>query len=373
MKNIYMKKYTILMFSMSGFKEWEAGTVNRNYFILHEFLKRPDIEEIIMVNYLPHTLKRTLRVLFENQGFIARIYKPREKLTVISTAWNRFSERIFRYQINDLVKHAENLILWSYYPLDISYFDFVPNASVKIFDGVDNWTAHPAYSKFKYALAKNYKKILEKCDVIFTVSEDLKKNVFADSKMAHVAHNGIDLGRFKVISENVSLPEEINPKIVGYVGTIMQNRIDFDLVKYLAKNNPNASFVFIGPIWKNVDISTFKNSNVHFLGKKPYKEIPALMKKFDAAIIPHKITDLTRSMDPMKVYEYLAANVPIVSTQITMDASFKPYVEIGKSKEEFNALLQEVFKGQKRVNLPFRLLEEKSWGNIVDEMLKTDP
>ena len=90
---------------------------------------------------------------------------------------------------------------------------------------------------------------------------------------------------------------------------------DVDLMIDVAKRFPEASIVLLGKV--TMDLSRLTSlPNVHLLGRKPFADLPAYAKAFDVALLPFPITEVTLNANPLKVREYLAAGLPVVSTRI---------------------------------------------------------
>jgi GT2 family glycosyltransferase len=70
----------------------------------------------------------------------------------------------------------------------------------------------------------------------------------------------------------------------------------------------------------------FAAANVHHLGIRPHAEIGAYLQGFDVGLVPHLINDFTRSLDPLKTYEYLAAGLPVISTPAGIPEELAPFV-----------------------------------------------
>ncbi len=66
-----------------------------------------------------------------------------------------------------------------------------------------------------------------------------------------------------------------------------------------------------------VDLSALERlPNVKLLGRKPYASLPSYLRAFDVGIIPFKLNELTRNVNPIKLREYLSAGLPVVSTDM---------------------------------------------------------
>jgi glycosyltransferase involved in cell wall biosynthesis len=161
-------------------------------------------------------------------------------------------------------------------------------------------------------------------------------------------------------------------KIIGYVG-VTDFRMDVDLIAYMAKRQPDWSFVFVGPVRSDVkDIERLnKLPNVHFLGNRAINELPGYIKPMDVCLIPYMITNHARYIFPLKLYEYMAAGKPIVATDM---AEMRPYagreMAIGRSKPEFHeAVVQSMANDSpERVAARLGIASENSWDHRVQEV-----
>jgi len=105
--------------------------------------------------------------------------------------------------------------------------------------------------------------------------------------------------------------------IIGYYGALA-SWVDYDLIKQVAKSNPKYQIILVGLDYdKTLGSSNILNlKNVHFLGKKSYSELTKYLYNFDICMLPFKINDITLSTSPVKIFEYMSAQKPIVSTAL---------------------------------------------------------
>ncbi|MEW6723990.1 MAG: hypothetical protein AB1331_03570 [Bacillota bacterium] len=103
-------------------------------------------------------------------------------------------------------------------------------------------------------------------------------------------------------------------RIIGFWGAVA-SWLDWDLIKATALTCPDWAFVFVGAVC--VDASALGlPGNVILAGPRDYRELPAIARGFDGAWVPFQIRALTRAVNPVKLYEYLAAGLPVVSTPL---------------------------------------------------------
>ena len=181
--------------------------------------------------------------------------------------------------------------------------------------------------------------IANKVDTVIYTAKNLKEKydqIKDKSKMKYVP-NGIDLDFFKAADR--SLPQELEdipePRVI-YVGAI-HDWFDVDLVYYCAKNLPNYSFIIIGPEQK--DLSLLKKlKNIHILGSIPYAKIPAFLYNSQVGIIPFNVKDypdLVNSINPLKMYEYLACGLKVVSVEWEQINDMNDIINLVTTKDEF--------------------------------------
>ncbi len=105
-----------------------------------------------------------------------------------------------------------------------------------------------------------------------------------------------------------------------FTGAIVAKKLDVSLLAELARARPAWSFALVGPVGAGdpgTDVSALRREpNIHLLGPRPYERLPAVLRAADAGLIPYARNALTESVFPMKVYEYLAAGLPVVATPL---------------------------------------------------------
>lgn len=223
-------------------------------------------------------------------------------------------------------------------------------------------------------------------DFIFATSRSQFEKRINLNKKTCLVPNAVDFNLFnQVLTSKYPEPGDLEviprPRI-GYVGSLC-SRLDYDLLQKIAGAHSKWSIVMIGEPDNYVPKELIKRlrelPNVFILPKKPHDEIPFYIAKFDIGIIPFKINSLTQTMNPLKMYEYLAMGLPIVSTDLPEVKSFREVIKIARTYEEFVNLIQGELMTNNRMKIQRRIeiAKENSWekraeqiGSIIDEYLQ---
>ncbi|MDP9099291.1 MAG: glycosyltransferase, partial [Verrucomicrobiota bacterium] len=157
--------------------------------------------------------------------------------------------------------------------------------------------------------------------------------------------------------------------VFGYIG-VVDERIDYDLLAALA-DSTSGSVAIIGPSTK-VDPATFpKRKNLHWLGGREYRELPAYASAFDVCLMPFALNDATKFINPTKALEYMATDRPIVSTAIEdVVVQFHDVVNIGRTPEEFLKMCGRAAKTPNRLQTRrgLAIAANSSWDSIVQQL-----
>jgi glycosyltransferase involved in cell wall biosynthesis len=380
------QKLNIIMFNMSRYSDWQKGIANRNYHVLHNLVKSEQVNKIIAVDFLPFNWKMAVKTYINDQilkdtrgevvygDLTSRCWQISSKILVYSTIDSILNPARITNELKRIIEKEgmeQNLVVWSYDPMYVDYFNKFENATY-VFDAVDDWLSHSSYKKYADVLSGNYETIKAKSDLIFTVSEYLRDNLFDKQRHVHWLPNAVDLEFFQQETKVHPLLAKFPHPVCGFLG-ILQDRIDTDILKHLAESNPEMSIVLAGPVWKNFPQAELnKYQNIHFLGPIKHWEIPMLYNGFDVGIIPYKTNKFVKSTDPMKYYEYLAANLPIVSTPIPGSERFGEMVIVANSPEQFNGAVDQSLAGEREIlkNERIKMLENNTWLKRVGEMME---
>ncbi len=154
-------------------------------------------------------------------------------------------------------------------------------------------------------------------------------------------------------------------RILVYVGALWGEWFDWNLLEYLADSLPDAQIVLIGDYRGQ---APFQKGNVHFLGLKAQKELPAYLAHADAALLPWKVTAITQATSPLKIYEYLAMRLPVV-TPCLEPLRDMPGVFACISREEFSRMAGSVSRDQLDEEVMAGFIQRHNWSSRIDELL----
>lgn len=207
-----------------------------------------------------------------------------------------------------------------------------------IYDCMDE---HEGFSNTSSELLSLEPTLLRKADIVVASSKHLYNKAKEFNSSVYLIPNAGEYEHFSVpTTERPSDISHVSGPIIGYFGAIA-DWFDMKLVYELARRNPQWSFVLIGSTYLSDTTDMVKLKNVHFLGEKPYADLPAYLHLFDVCIIPFVIKQLTIATNPVKVYEYLAAGKPVVSTNLPELSDMSDYVKLAEGTEAFEEGIQE--------------------------------
>jgi glycosyltransferase involved in cell wall biosynthesis len=160
---------------------------------------------------------------------------------------------------------------------------------------------------------------------------------------------------------------------LGFYGVI-DERLDLPLIDQLASARPDWQIVLVGPVVK-IDPETLpRRSNIHYFGQRSYEQLPGYLAGWDVCLLPFARNDSTRFISPTKTLEYMAAELPIVSTPITDVAEpYRDIVYLGSTPAEFlaacdAALASSSEERDRRAALMRKVLSGTSWDVTVSAM-----
>lgn len=266
-------------------------------------------------------------------------------------------------------------IVWTYHPMMLQTLGLLKPSKL-VYHCVDDLSA--VHGIDPQQIRHLEEQLIRKSDAVFTTSTNLQSMVeeICQGK-GHYYPNVADIEHFEQarapqVDEPKDLQGILHPRIV-YVGVLTDYKIDFQLLKGLAEARPNWQWILIGEEREGQNDPTLaqlsQRGNVHLLGHRAYKDLPQFLASCDVAILPTHINQYTQSMFPMKFFEYLAAGLPVVSTNLPSLAPYQAFFKSSQNPQEFLNNLEEVLNSDP-APIPTQELSPFSWKTRLKHQLK---
>jgi glycosyltransferase involved in cell wall biosynthesis len=188
------------------------------------------------------------------------------------------------------------------------------------------------------ALRQMEQDMVRRAHLVFTSAEQLCEERRLLNPNTHYIPHGVDVSHFaRALDPATVVPEELRrlPRpVVGFFGLISDDWVDLSLLRALAVARPAWSFALLGKV--AMDLRPIQGlPNVHIFGRRPYSALPEYCRGFDVGIIPFRMSALTLAANPIKLREYLAAGLPVVSTPLPEVARYDGLVRLASGPSAF--------------------------------------
>ena len=221
------------------------------------------------------------------------------------------------------------------------------NFSLSVADIIDDQRTFPSSASYRSAVIDSYAGTLQRVDLAFANCDATKAAFEEFRRDIHVIPNAAEPCFPQVSDEKPEQLATLTGPVIGYVGNL-RDRIDVDLLELLSNHDPSWQIVLIGSAHRDPDVLRLQRlPNVHFLGVVPYGKLSNYIGHFDVAIMPHLDNEISKAMNPLKLYVYASAGVPTVTTDVANIGEVSDYAVVAKSADEFVAAVQRLI-GTKR-------------------------
>ncbi|WP_022854458.1 glycosyltransferase [Thermodesulfatator atlanticus] len=231
---------------------------------------------------------------------------------------------------------------------------------------VDDFAEWPGHEKD--LVLQMEKELIKKADIFIATSEKLYHKLVRGKKPTFLLPHGLDLKRFWEAkkSKSQSLAQIPKPR-VGYVGLI-DARLNWSFLEFLVAKLKKVSFVFIGR--NEIDLTSFsKFANFFHVGPVPYEKVPNVLQELDVLILPYLVNEFTKTINPLKLKEYLASGKPIVAAPLPEILKWKDYLFIAETKEDWEKQILNALK-QKPAKVPEEVLAKEDWSFKAEKFLE---
>ena len=259
-------------------------------------------------------------------------------------------------------------VLWMTNPRCYSLLKIV-QPKLLVYRMADDVGAFPAEPNLSIQLEE---KICRQADIIFATARKLVEKAQQWSDNVHYLPNGVDYDFFT--TSTVTIPADIanlpHPRII-YVGAI-DTWFDFSTLTSVAQQMPNFSFIIIGPVSGGEQVKDNLKQlsslpNVYVLGSRPFEQVRNYMRSADIGIIPFIPNQLTHSISPIKLFEYLASGLTVVASNLQEIKYIASPAMVYETTDEFVHLLKSASEtcGQNK-EISIRFAQKNSWQKRFD-------
>ncbi len=272
----------------------------------------------------------------------------------------------------------ENIWFWISSPLDVYLLDTFKKAHC-VYDVYDHPQLHRSYGK---ALLEDHHRLIQEADIVTASAEALKEEIQPIRPDVILVKNGVYTEDFQdgkditdvLTSKDLEFTNRYKSTVI-YAGALAP-WFDWDLLALAADTNPDIGFLLIGahmegdaendkrfpPSCENL-WSLCKRRNIHWGKSKAYRELPGYLNLADAAIIPFKTNDIMDAVSPVKLFEYAAMGLPVISTDLR-ECRQEELCTVCKDADKFASALpaacekgkEEYFRNQQK-----QLVQTRTW------------
>jgi glycosyltransferase involved in cell wall biosynthesis len=280
--------------------------------------------------------------------------------------------RLLQPMVAQLAPPGEEVVAWFYTPMALPLLQALQPKLV-VYDCMDELASFKNPPK---QLLQRESALLSIADLVFAggpslyeAKKDRHPNVHCFPSSVDVVHFQQALDRSRVHPQQEAIP---HPRL-GFYG-VLDERFDPELVGEVADAHPEWQIVLAGPVVKIDQERLPKRANIHYLGQQAYERLPDLLAGWDVCLMPFAINEATKFISPTKVLEYMAAQLPIVSTPIADVVN--PYghvVAIAHDAQQFvaaceAALAQAPEQHDGMIEAMNAIVAATSWNNTATHM-----
>jgi hypothetical protein len=267
--------------------------------------------------------------------------------------------------------HFDEPLHWYYSPMMVEWsMGHFPSCGI-VYDCMDE------LSQFKFApaeLIENERRLMDNADVVFTGGYELFEKKSKQHENTHCFGCGVEYEHFAQAQDVTKpIPEDmrqIKKPVIGWFGVI-DERVDYELIRQAATLRPDYSFVMVGPVVKVDPASLPQASNIHWMGGRDYKELPNYCRALDICMMCFAINEATEFINPTKALEYLATGKPVISTPVRdVVRQYSNLVDIVRTPGEFVEAIDRLIANpnKDRIQRGIKKACESSWEGTVSQM-----
>lgn len=261
-----------------------------------------------------------------------------------------------QWQLKKIVPNAD--IWWMGYE---SWGRFISKTMPKlVYDKMDDNVLMKSNRYIKQNFRRWEEQILKHASLVFVTARKFYKDLSKVHPNVHLLPNAVD-SNLSQESEKVNKKDK---KVFGYIGMI-DSWFDFEAVRRIATANPDCIIELVGPCNAKEEMP----SNVNYRGRVPKEEVNKWIESFDVCLYPFVQDDFLDTINPVKIYEYLYMNKPVIAVSSMETRQFKPLIYCYSEYNELEIL------SKMNLGVPFSEQEElvnfinnNSWKERVENI-----
>ncbi len=258
---------------------------------------------------------------------------------------NRVNQAVLARYIRRAIRRLgfRDYLLWSYLPTAVDLVDHLAPRAL-VYHCVDEHSAFPGFVDPE--VVRGYDDDLtRRADLVVTTAGSLRDARLPLNPRTYHVPNAADVDHFRrAFSEDLGEPADLAPighPRLGIVG-VHNARLDLEALEALSAADPGWQIVLIGPLVAGelTEKDLTRIPRIHLLGAKAAAELPPYLRHLDVALIPYRMNELTRNIFPLKLFEYLAAGLPVVTSALPELERFRGTILMAGSSAEYPALVR---------------------------------
>lgn len=236
-----------------------------------------------------------------------------------------------------------------------------------LYDITDDWLVADRPARERDRVAANEAELMRRCAEVVVCSAHLAR-AKGSLRPVELIPNAVDVERYR---RPATRPADLSEGSVAvYVGTLHEDRLDVDLCVRTARESAGtATLVFVGPnaLSPANTARLAREPNVVLLGARPVATVPGYLQHATVLMTPHVVSAFTESLDPIKLYEYLAVDRPVVSTPV---AGFRDRADVltVATADEFPAAVHRCLTGAPQRSNIRAAADLPTWSTRVEQM-----
>lgn len=247
-------------------------------------------------------------------------------------ALRRWNLRVSKLQIAKFIRDEKPDYLWLTMPWQI---DLIPEKldCPVVYDCMDDYSSISMQSGMREKIRSQEARVVKKAEVIFTSSEHLitllNERYSPQNAQIYLLRNGYS-AEWTVCTPHTRLNTSVLR--IGYFGTIGR-WFDFALIQKSIADFPKVEYHLYGPTENGVSVP--KHPQIVLHGVVAHSRIPECAEQMDALVMPFVPNDIVQSVDPVKLYEYICLNKPIICIRYPEVERFSPFVMLYSTEDEY--------------------------------------